>query len=96
MKSDLKILGANRLTDGEAVWWTGADWAADMTRAVLMDGSTADAALAAAMAAETVVVSAEIEDALPSETGPVPRWRERIRANGPTVRLDLGKQSEAA
>lgn len=96
MKSDLKILGANRLTDGEAVWWTGSGWADNMTRAVLMDSATADVALAAALAAETVVVSAEIEDALPSEAGPVPRWRERIRSLGPTVRLDLGKKAEAA
>jgi hypothetical protein len=67
-----------------------------MTRALLMDSATADAALAAALAAETVVVSAELEDALPSDAGPVPRWRERIRSLGPTVRLDLGKQAEAA
>ena len=92
---------ANNLLDGEVVWLghNGA-WVKSVAAAKVFateDERQAAAELAAKADAENLVVEPyEIE--VSHEAGEVTpiKFRERIRAAGPTMRLDLGKQSEIA
>lgn len=96
----MKVLTANRLFDGEAVW-LAADhsWAETLQAAqVARDPAEEErlAALGRLSAARNEVVEVELIDVHLVEGGIVPaRLRERIRAAGPTVRGDLGKQARA-
>ena len=97
----MKILTANRLTDGEAVWY-GADgtWSETIEGAEIVRDKAGEARLEAvgqaAFAADEVVdvnlVDVELVD---GSIAPL-RLRERIRAAGPTNRVDLGKQARNA
>jgi Protein of unknown function (DUF2849) len=99
MKSVLKVLTANRLSDGIAVWYAAPQkWVEDVTQAKQVSDKEGIAALEA-VAAETIakgqycdVVFIDVEEA-DGSLRPV-KLRERIRADGPTIRLDLGKQAE--
>lgn len=94
----MKVLTANRLSDGEVVW-LAADhsWAATIDAAEIgRDETTVEklerAGKAAALKNEVVDVSlidVEIVDGALRPT----RLRERIRAAGPTIHPDLGKQA---
>jgi hypothetical protein len=89
-----QVLTANRLGDGEVVY-LAADgaWVESIDRAQPLTGAEAEAALAAGQAAEREqkVVHAYLFDITPDRR-PV-KMREIIRAAGPTVRRDLGKQA---
>jgi hypothetical protein len=95
-----QILTANRLRDGEVVYWAAGQWMTALDKAeVFKDAAAAKAALKAADASvqDRTVVNPYLFDAR-LEAGvlrPV-KEREIIRAAGPTVRLDLGKQSTEA
>lgn len=97
----MKVLTANRLTDGEAVWFSAAKiWAETIGEAELATDKTAEAALEAAgkaAFANNEVVDVELIDVelVDGSIRPL-RLRERIRAAGPTNRLDLGKQARTA
>jgi hypothetical protein len=92
------VITANRLADGVVVFQTAdAGWSEDFNRAaILPDAEATKAALlrAAEDMARNLVVDAY---AFPVETRNghvVPKaLREAIRAAGPTVRRDLGKQA---
>jgi hypothetical protein len=89
-----QILTANRLSDGEVVYLApGGAWVEDIAAAAPVSDTEAEAALATGQAAERdrVVVHAYLFDITP-ERKPV-KMREIIRAAGPTVRRDLGKQA---
>jgi hypothetical protein len=97
----LKVLTANRLSDGIAVW-LGADGAWIET---LDDAFVArhDEALSGLEDAERVarfdnqVVDVAVIDVEEKDGHLRPtRLRERIRAAGPTIRTDLGKQADFA
>lgn len=94
----MKVLTANRLADGEAVWFSsshrwiesidGAEIARDRQEEARLD------AIGKAGLRDNEVVDAELVDVQLAGGGIVPvRLRERIRAAGPTNRTDLGKQS---
>lgn len=92
---------ANNLLDGEAVWM-GIDgsWVKSVEAAGVF--STEEerqraAELAAEADADNLVVEPYEIDVL-FEAGQVTpmKFRERIRAAGPTMRLDLGKQAEVS
>ncbi len=93
----MKILTANRLTDGIAVWYADGGWAETVGHADLAHDKAAEDRLeaigAAAYANNEVVdvnlIDVEMVDGL---VEPV-RLREKIRAAGPTIRTDLGKQA---
>lgn len=94
----MKVLTANRLADGEAVWFTvDNSWAETIGRAEVAFDKEAEARLEAVgkTAQENdEVVDVALVDVELVEGVPVPtRLRERIRAAGPTNRLDLGKQA---
>ena len=97
----MKVLTANRLTDGEAVWY-GADrsWSETIVGAELARDKAADERLQAigkAAYLENQVLDVDLIDVeiIDGEIMPT-RLRERIRAAGPTNRSDLGKQARPA
>ncbi len=88
-KGPVAITG-NRLDDGRVVYFTGAGWSEAASDAVVGQPAETDALLQRAQtAAETVIDPYVIEVA---EDRPS-RYREQLRAAGPSVRLDLGKQA---
>ena len=93
---------ANRLTDGEVVYFTDAGhWSLSFSEAAIADGpEAAEALLAGAMPAdfEAHVLDPYLFEVLQdAQTGYQPASvRETIRAKGPTIRLDLGKQAIAS
>ena len=96
----MKVLTANRLTDGEAVWWSEeGGWIEQLPGAAVIDGKDDEARLEAVGAQgirDNLVVDVNLIDVALQDGRPVPtRLRERIRATGPTNHLDHGKQSEA-
>lgn len=97
----MKVLTANRLTDGEAVWlsadhvWAETIDAAEIARDVAAEEMLAEIGKASYLRDE--VVDVELIDIQVVEGRIVPtRLRERIRAAGPTNRPDLGKQARPA
>src|ERR1700712_3923869 len=93
----LQMLTANRLRDGDVLYRKGGGWVLELADGdVYPDQAGADAALKAA-GAETVrnefvaPYLFEVRD-VNGKIVPV-KEREIIRAAGPTVRLDLGKQA---
>lgn len=93
----LQVLTANRLRDGEVVYWRGGDWADSLRDAdISEDEAEAKRALEAAARFVTwrVVVNPYLFAVARDEAGVHPiEERERIRAAGPTIRRDLGKQA---
>jgi len=96
----LKVLTANRLIDGAVVYLTdlGA-WGEVLTRARVADTKEAGEAMLA-MGREAIgfrlIVGPYLADVTRGPDGmlrPV-KMREIIRARGPSVRVDLGKQAE--
>jgi hypothetical protein len=94
-----QIMTANRLRDGEAVFYTPAGkWSELIDDAVLVTEPQAAKALETRGQDDeraTLVTGVYLVDAV-REQGHVKALhiRERIRALGPSVRLDLGKQAE--
>jgi hypothetical protein len=96
-----KLVTANRLSDGAVVYFDAAGgWSLNLTDAlVAADDAHAEALLErAAPAVEArLIVEPYLMEVAAGATGVRPlRERERIRAAGPTVRRDLGKQAEGA
>lgn len=95
----IQIVTANRLRDGAVVylgpdrkWVDGLDQGRRLTSKADIEAALRDAA--ADVAAMRVVNPYPIE-VVETATGVKPlRMREIIRAAGPTVRMDLGKQAE--
>jgi len=87
-------LTANRLIDGTVLYWKGGAWTESLAEADLFENEAAGkASLEAARvsAARNEVVNPyfiEMKGARPLKE------REIIRALGPSVRTDLGKQAE--
>ncbi|WDF71963.1 DUF2849 domain-containing protein [Novosphingobium sp. KACC 22771] len=84
----MKIITGNDLKSGAVTWWNGAAWSLHVNDAVDM-GDEAAAVIAAEEAARRVN-GAYVIDAEQTADGIRPAHiKERIRALGPTVRLDL-------
>jgi hypothetical protein len=92
-----KMLTSNRLRDGDVLYRKGKDWVLSLAEAdVYADDAAADAALAAAQAelGQNIVVAPYLFEVRKDADGIRPvKEREIIRAAGPTVRADLGKQA---
>jgi hypothetical protein len=91
----LKTVTANLLSEGTVVWMTAdGGWADRIEDAAAFEGADADAALKRAEADFKRVISAYLIEIDPGH-GAVgqERLKETIRAQGPTVRPDLGKQA---
>ncbi len=84
----MKIATGNDLATGDVVWWDGAGWSRHVEDAV--DVGDGGAALIAREDAARRVNGAYVIDATETPHGPRPAHiKDRIRARGPTVRLDL-------
>ena len=93
----MKVLTANRLTDGEAVWFADGGWVESIGPADVVgdkDGEARLEAIGKAAYDNNEVVDVNLIDVDVVDGRVVPqRLRERIRAAGPTNRVDLGKQA---
>jgi hypothetical protein len=97
----MKILTANRLTDGEAVWFAvDGNWAETIDVAETVGDKAGEARLEAIGKAaydNNEVVDVNLIDVSVVNGAIQPlRLREVIRAAGPSNRLDLGKQARPA
>jgi hypothetical protein len=94
----MKALTANRLSDGEVVFWKHGQWVERFADAELFDEEHTGDGVAAeghAKTLTTVVVEPYLIDLVPSEGAWAPlSFRERVRALGPTNKLEHGKQAE--
>ncbi|MCO5064034.1 MAG: DUF2849 domain-containing protein [Rhizobiaceae bacterium] len=97
----MKVLTANRLIDGEAIWYSDENgWQETIEGAALAADKAAEERLEAigrAAFAENFALDVDLIDVQLVDGRTVPlRLRERIRAAGPTNRTDHGKQARAA
>lgn len=92
----MKALTANRLADGEVVFWNAGRWVERFADAELFSAEEPAAeAEAAAKVQVTVVVEPYLVDLVESEGLWAPlSFRERLRALGPSNHLAHGKQAE--
>ncbi len=82
-----KVVTANALLEGDAVWLTEDDrWSRDMAEAELLDDeAVAEDRLLFALAQPDIVVGPYLADATAGETGPAPgHFREEFRTRGPS------------
>jgi hypothetical protein len=94
----MKVLTANRLTDGEAVWFSAdRGWVETIDEAEVAADRSAEERLETAgkaAYANNEVVDVELIDvSVVGRTIHPLRLREQIRAAGPSNRTDLGKQA---
>jgi hypothetical protein len=94
----MKALTANRLADGEVVFWKSGGWVDRFHLAEIWGDGADDAAEAAEAHAKSMlkqVVDPYLIDVEPVQGGVAPvSYRERVRALGPTNKPDHGKQAE--
>ncbi len=84
----MNILTGNDLKTGDVIWWTGGAWSRLIGDAVAIDGDGA-AVIEAESKAQRVNAAYAVE-AEASAHGLLPMHiKDRVRAAGPTVRLDL-------
>jgi hypothetical protein len=91
----MRALTANRLADGEAVFWSDGRWVERFVEAQLFEApEAAETAEAAAKSAPTVVVDPYLIDVIQADGiwAPV-SFRERIRCLGPSNHPQHGKQA---
>jgi hypothetical protein len=95
-----QILTAHRLRTGDVVYWQNGGWTEQLAQAdIFPDPTQAEAALGRArqFVTDRLVVNPYLFAVEVGERGPVPvEEREIIRAAGPTVRTDTGKQAQQA
>ncbi len=84
----MNILTGNDLATGDVIWWTGSGWSRHVADAVDVADKGEEIAQAEA-AARRVNVPYVIEAAASPDGIRPAHIKERIRALGPTVRLDL-------
>ncbi len=93
----MKALTTNALLTGDAVFWSKGQWVLRFSEAELMEDAAAEAALQAAIAQPTTWAGDPpyLIDVQQTPEGPAPvSYRERLRALGPTNKLDHGKQAD--
>lgn len=84
----MNILTGNDLKTGAVVWWTGVGWSLDVNESA--DVADSGAKIAAREEGAQNVVGAYVVAGEKTAEGVRPgHIKERIRALGPTVRLDL-------
>lgn len=84
----MKILTGNDLRSGAVVWWDGSGWSLHVGNAVDA-GDEAETILATESAARRVNAAYVVDGERLGDTIRPAHIKERIRALGPTVRLDL-------
>lgn len=84
----MKIITGNDLRTGDVIWWTGQGWSRLVNDAVAV-GEDADAIIAQENDKQVVTDTHVIGAETTSEGVRPAHIKERIRALGPTVRMDL-------
>ncbi|OYW46214.1 MAG: hypothetical protein B7Z36_05370 [Novosphingobium sp. 12-63-9] len=84
----MKILTGNDLKTGDVVWWDGNGWSRQVNDAVDV-ADQAETVLAVEEAARRVNASYAIDATVQDGEVRPAHIKDRIRALGPTVRLDL-------
>jgi tRNA(Ser,Leu) C12 N-acetylase TAN1 len=96
---DSQMLTANRLVDGDVLYWKSGSWVLALAEGeVFAEPADAEAALAAAktFVARNAVVAPYLFEVRTDARGVHPvKEREIIRAAGPTIRPDTGKQADS-
>lgn len=97
-QSDIRVLTANRLSDGLVVFLSAdGGWSEWIDEAEVARDAPAHALLEQAGTAASddhIIVEPYLVDVAETESGIVPvQHRERMRTRGPSVRPDLGKQA---
>lgn len=86
----MNILTGNDLANGDVIWWTGNGWSRHVEEAVDV-GEKGEQILQTESAARRVNSGYQIEGERDQDGRVRPAHiKDRIRAVGPTVRLDLG------
>ena len=92
-----QVLTANRLADGDVVYWRAGQWVEALGQAdIFADEAAAESAVAAAQRFVTgnVVVNPYLFEVRREPGGLTPlKEREIIRAMGPSIHPDLGKRA---
>lgn len=91
-----KVITANLLIEGDAVWFTTADtWSRTINEAELLtDEAHADLRLLEAQAQQSTIAGAYLADAVQGDSGPeTTHFREAFRTRGPS-NYAHGKQVE--
>ncbi|WP_375396808.1 DUF2849 domain-containing protein [uncultured Sphingomonas sp.] len=84
----MRIVTGNDLASGDVIWWTGSNWSRHVEDAV--DVGEEGAVIATAQEAARLVNAPYVIDAAAAPDGPRPAHiKDRVRALGPTVRMDL-------
>jgi len=84
----VKIITGSDLRTGDVIWWTGEGWSRHVNDAVEA-GEHAEAIIARENAKQIVTDTQVIEATVTDEGVRPAHIKDRIRALGPTVRLDL-------
>jgi hypothetical protein len=92
----MKALTANRLADGEVVFWRAGDWVERFADAeIFSDEAAAEMAETRARGQITILVDPYLIEVASEDGASAPlAYRERLRALGPTNKLEHGKQAE--
>jgi len=91
----VKLLTGNDLPTGDVIWWTGSGWSRHVAEAA--DVGTDGEALAKLEEAARRVNGPYVIEATATPQGPRPAHiKDRVRALGPTVRMDLTLAPEAS
>ena len=91
----MKVVTANDLNTGEAVFWSKGQWSVRFNDGERFADDEAAAALAAAEAQPTVAVAAYLIEVEPVDGHWAPiAYRERLRALGPSNHPQHGKQAD--
>jgi len=84
----VKIITGSDLRTGDVIWWTGEGWSRHVNDAVEAGEHTE--AIIARENAKQIVTDTQVIEATVTDEGVRPAHiKDRIRALGPTVRLDL-------
>ena len=91
----MKLLTGNDLPTGDVIWWTGSGWSRHVAEAA--DVGAEGEALAKLEEAARRVNGPYVIEATATPDGPRPAHiKDRVRALGPTVRMDLTLAPEAS
>ena len=91
----MKLLTGNDLPTGDVIWWTGSGWSRHVAEAA--DVGVEGEALAKLEEAARRVNGPYVIEATATPDGPRPAHiKDRVRALGPTVRMDLTLAPEAS
>lgn len=84
----IKVLTGNDLLTGDVTWWTGSGWSTAVNDAAAL-GDDAAAIIQVEEAARRVVSAYVIDATCDKGVVRPAHIKDRVRALGPTVRLDL-------